>query len=61
MQGDRYGVVKIALMYSSVSGSLIQMYDNSTKQVQDVQIGDVVKSYKPAGLPDEFFYQDWLS
>ena len=37
------------------------MFDGSTKQVQDVQIGDVVKSYKPVGLPDEFFYQDWLS
>jgi intein/homing endonuclease len=48
-------------MYSSVSGSLIQMYDNSTKQVQDIQIGDVVKSYKPAGLPDETFKYDWTN
>jgi hypothetical protein len=60
LTGDRYHLSN-ALLYSSVSGSLIQMYDNSTKQVQDVQIGDVVKSYKPVGLPDEFFYQDWLS
>jgi len=37
------------------------MFDGSTKQVQDVQIGDVVKSYKPAGMPDEFFFEDWLS
>ena len=60
LTGDRYHLSN-ALLYSSVSGSLIQMYDGSTKQVQDVQIGDVVKSYKPVGLPDEFFYQDWLS
>ena len=49
------------LMYSSISGSTIQMYDGSTKQVQDVQVGDVVKSYKPVGLPDESFYLDWES
>ena len=60
LTGDRYHLSN-ALLYSSVSGSLIQMYDGSTKQVQDVQVGDVVKSYKPVGLPDEFFYQDWLS
>ena len=48
-------------MYSSISGSTIQMYDGSTKQVQDVQVGDVVKSYKPVGLPDESFYLDWES
>ena len=60
LSGDRYHPTN-ALLYSSVSGSLIQMYDNSTKQVQDVEVGDVVKSYKPVGLPDEFFHQDWLS
>jgi len=60
LSSDRYHLSN-ALLYSSVSGSLIQMYDNSTKQVQDVEVGDVVKSYKPVGLPDEFFYQDWLS
>ena len=49
------------LMYSSISGSSIDMYDGSTKQVQDIQIGDVVKSYKPVGLPDESFYRDWES
>jgi hypothetical protein len=37
---------------SSPSGSLIRMYDGSTKQVQDVQVGDVVKSYQPLGMPD---------
>jgi hypothetical protein len=37
------------------------MYDDSTKQVQDVEVGDVVKSYKPVGMPDEFFFEDWLS
>ena len=47
-------------MYSSASGSLIDMYDGSTKQVQDVQVGDVVKSYKPVGLPDESYTYDWL-
>ena len=60
LSGDRYHLSN-ALLYSSVSGSEIQMFDGSTKQVQDVQIGDVVKSYKPVGLPDEFFHQDWLS
>ena len=60
LSGDRYHLSN-ALLYSSVSGSEIQMFDGSTKQVQDVQVGDVVKSYKPVGLPDEFFYQDWLS
>jgi len=28
------------------------MYDDSTKQIQDVQIGDVVKSFQPIGMPD---------
>ena len=37
------------------------MFDKSTKQVQDVEVGDVVKSYKPAGMPDEFFFEDWYS
>ena len=60
LSGDRFQLSN-ALLYSSASGSLIQMYDGTTKQVQDVQVGDVVKSYKPVGLPDEFFYQDWLS
>jgi len=50
-----------ALLYSSVSGSLIQMYDNSTTQIQDVEVGDIVKSYLPVGMPDEFYFEDWLS
>ena len=37
------------------------MYDDSTKQVQDVEVGDIVKSYLPVGMPDEFFFDDWLS
>jgi hypothetical protein len=37
---------------STPSGSLIRMYDDSTKQIQDVQIGDVVKSFQPIGMPD---------
>ena len=47
-------------MLSTVSGSLIKMYDGSTKQVQDVAAGDIVKSYLPAGMPDEFSAQDWI-
>ena len=37
---------------TSASGSLIRMYDGSTKQVQDIVVGDVVKSYEPAGIPN---------
>jgi hypothetical protein len=60
LSGDRYHIQN-ALLLSTASGSNIRMYDNSTKQVQDVEVGDVVKSYKPSGMPDEFFFQDWLS
>ena len=59
LSGDRYHIQNALGVYSSPSGSLIRMYDNSTKQVQDVEVGDVVKSYKPAGMPDEFFFEDW--
>ena len=38
---------------TSASGSLIQMYDGTTTQVQDVEVGDVVKSYQPLDMPDE--------
>ena len=41
------------LGYTTASGSLITMYDESTKQIQDIDVGDVVKSYQPIGLPDE--------
>ena len=60
LSGDRYHIQN-ALLLSTARGSNIRMYDNSTKQVQDVEVGDVVKSYKPSGMPDEFFFQDWLS
>ena len=60
LDGDKWHPANF-LMYSSISGSSIEMYDGTTKQVQDVQIGDVVKSYKPVGLPDESFYRDWES
>ncbi len=60
LSGDRYHMQN-ALLYSSVSGSLIQMYDNSTTQIQDVEVGDIVKSYLPVGMPDEFYFEDWLS
>ena len=43
------------------SGSLINMYDNSTKQIQDVEVGDVVKSYQPIGMPDESDGISWES
>ena len=38
---------------TSASGSLIEMYDGTTKQVQDIEVGDVVLSYQPYGMPDE--------
>ena len=60
LSGDRYHMQN-ALLYSTPSGSNIRMFDDSTKQVQDVEVGDVVKSYKPVGMPDEFFFEDWLS
>jgi len=44
---------------TSASGSLITMYDGTTKQVQDVEVGDVVLSYQPYGMPDES--QNYLS
>tara|TARA_Y100001972_G_scaffold21160_1_gene25100 strand:+ start:91 stop:2769 length:2679 start_codon:yes stop_codon:yes gene_type:complete len=44
---------------TSASGSLIQMFDGTTKQVQDVEVGDVVTSYQPLGMPDES--QNYLS
>jgi len=43
------------------SGSLINMYDDSTKQIQDVEVGDVVKSYQPIGMPDESEGIDWIN
>ena len=60
LSGDRYHMQN-ALLYSTPSGSNIRMFDDSQKQVQDVQVGDVVKSYLPVGMPDEFFFEDWLS
>ncbi len=59
LSGDRYHIQNALGVYSSPSGSEITMYDNSTKQVQDIEVGDVVKSCKPAGMPDEFFFEDW--
>ena len=60
LSGDRYHM-QSALLYSTASGSSIRMYDNSTTQVQDVEVGDIVKSYLPVGMPDEFYFEDWLS
>jgi len=47
--------------YTTPSGSSVTMYDGSTKQIQDVEVGDVVKSYLPAGMPDEMFADDWTN
>ena len=33
-----------------VSGSLVQMYDGSTTQIQDIEVGDLVKSYHPTEM-----------
>ena len=33
-----------------VSGSLIRMYDDSTTQIQDIEVGDLVKSYHPTNM-----------
>ena len=38
--------------YSSISGSQIRMYDGSQTQIQDIEVGDVVKSYQPIGMPN---------
>ena len=45
---------------SSISGSEIRMYDGSTKEIQDIQVGDVVKSYQPIGMPNsDLDYANW--
>ena len=45
---------------SSISGSEIRMYDGSTKQIQDIQVGDVVKSYQPIGMPNtDLDFANW--
>ena len=33
-----------------VSGSLVQMYDGSTTQIQDIEVGDLVKAYHPTDM-----------
>ncbi len=45
---DTWSIKPVGL--STASGSLIRMYDNSTKQIQDVEVGDVVKSYWPTNM-----------
>ena len=52
---------KVVIDYTTASGSLVKMFDDSTKQIQDIEVGDVVKSYKPVGMPDEMFADDWLN
>jgi len=47
---------------TTASGSLIQMYDGSTKQVQDVEVGDVVKSYWPDNMSlSDLNYRDYTT
>jgi len=55
---DEYQI-KNQVAYTTPSGSLVTMYDDSTKQIQDVQVGEIVKSYLPVGMPDEIFADDW--
>ena len=38
---------------TTASGSAITMYDGSTKNVEHIEVGDVVLSYQPYGMPDE--------
>lgn len=45
---------------TSASGSLINMYDGTTKQVQDIEVGDIVKSYWPDGMSlSDVNYRDY--
>lgn len=44
----------------TASGSVIPMYDGSTKQVQDIEVGDIVKSFLPSGMPDESAGGMWV-
>lgn len=52
---------------STPHGATIRMYDDSTKLVQNVEVGDVVKSYQPGGsgslgMPDsDMNYLSWSS
>ena len=52
---------------STPQGASIRMYDGSTKNIENVQIGDVVKSYQPGGsgsegMPDsDINYLSWSS
>ena len=51
-KGDQWKIKPIMGKTAS-SGSLIEMYDGTQKQIQDIEVGDVVKSYQPLGMPDE--------
>jgi hypothetical protein len=57
---DKYQI-RNQVAYTTPSGSEVAMYDGSTKQIQDVQVGDIVKSYLPVGMPDEIFADDWTN
>ncbi len=47
---------------TTASGSLIGMFDGSTKQVQDIEVGDVVASYWPDGMSlSDVDYMDYTT
>ena len=47
---------------TTASGSLIDMFDGSTKQVQDVEVGDIVKSYWPDNMSlSDIDYMDYTN
>jgi len=59
MSGSESWFTHSSGLRSTASGSLINMYDGTTKQVQDVEVGDVILSYQPLGMPDESEGQGW--
>ena len=45
-----YWTLKSNFSPLGASGSLVQMYDGSTTQIQDIEVGDLVKSYHPTDM-----------
>ena len=55
-----WGVYPYSNTDTTASGSLIRMFDGSTKQIQDIQVGDVVMSYQPGDMPNtDTEYLNW--
>ena len=48
-------------LYTDLNKIYVHQTGGSPNSIAQVEVGDVVKSYKPAGMPDEFFFEDWLS